>query len=93
MNGYDAVDFFQKKSWTREGFDTFTALWDTRNLADITYPVELRVLAVYQMLDEGLSVDEIAYRVKGIGRDRAESLRRQKAEGVPAEHASLSTIR
>ncbi|SPM43591.1 hypothetical protein MNAB215_5817 [Mycobacterium numidiamassiliense] len=57
----------------------------------ITLPAELRPRLVYELLDEGMSVDEVADIVKGVGPQTAEALKDQYLDGVPAELASLYT--
>jgi len=74
------------------GYESFTEAWHAQ-MADVTLAVEVRPHIVYQMLTEGYDYDAVAANVKGVGRDRAESLDRQRRNGVPACDASMSTVR
>lgn len=85
-------EIIERRAWEPMGYSTFSEAW-TAEMADITLAVEVRPHVVYQMLAEGLSIDDVAGAVKGVGRDRAESLSRQRKNGVPANHASMTTVR
>lgn len=82
----------EKRAWEPMGYESFAEAWNAQ-LADVTLAVEVRPHAVYQMLSEGYDYDQVAASVKGVGRDRAESLDRQRRNGVPACDASMSTVR
>lgn len=82
----------EEKAWEPLGYESFAEAW-TAKMSDITLAAEFRAHVVYQMFADGLDVDAVAEAVKGVGRDRAESLKRQRSNGVPAAHASLSTPR
>lgn len=83
-------EIIYKKAWM--GHASFFEAWASK-MSDITLAAELRPHVVYQMLAEGLSVEDIAANVKGVGVDRVESLKRQKTNGVPARDASRATSR
>lgn len=85
-------EIIEKRAWEPMGYDSFTEAWHAQ-MGDVTLAVEVRPHVVYQMLTEGYDYDAIAEKVKGIGRDRAESLDRQRRNGVPAKDASLSVVR
>ena len=83
-------DIIETRAWEPLGYSSFSEAWPAE-MADITLPAELRAHVVYQMLADGTSVDDIACAVKGVGRDRVESLKRQRLSGVPPGDASLRT--
>lgn len=85
-------DIIQSRAWEPLGYDSFATAWNAQ-MGDVTLAVEVRPHVVYQMLTEGYDYDAIAERVKGIGRDRAESLDRQRRNGVPARDASMTVVR
>lgn len=85
-------DIIEQRAWEPLGYGSFAEAY-TAQMGDITLAVEVRPHVVYQMLTEGYDYDAIAEKVKGIGRDRAESLDRQRRNGVPAKDASMSVVR
>lgn len=85
-------DIIEQRAWEPLGYGSFAEAY-TAQMGDITLAVEVRPHVVYQMLTEGYDYDSIAEKVKGIGRDRAESLDRQRRNGVPAKDASMTVVR
>jgi len=85
-------EIIEGRAWEPMGYESFTEAWHAQ-MADVTLAVEVRPHIVYQMLTEGYDYDAVAANVKGVGRDRAESLDRQRRNGVPACDASMSTVR
>lgn len=81
-------EIVEKRAWDPMGYASFPEAW-TAQMGDVTLAAEFRPHVVYAYFDAGASVDDVAAGVKGIGRDRAESLDRQRRNGVPAGHASL----
>lgn len=81
-------EIISKQAWTSSGFASFSEAW-AHHMSDITLAAEIRPHVVYQMLAEGLSIEEIAGAVKGVGADTAQSLSHQRESGVPAQLASL----
>jgi hypothetical protein len=79
------IEVIATKAWAPHA--TFTEAWNAY-MAGITLASELRPLVVYQMITEGLADTEIADAVKGLGPEIVELLRRQKANGVPADLAT-----
>ncbi|EHB47614.1 hypothetical protein MycrhDRAFT_5740 [Mycolicibacterium rhodesiae JS60] len=75
-------EIIDKQAWASSGFKTFSEAW-AHHMSDIVLAKELRPLVVYQMLAEGLSVDQISETVKGVGPDTAKALQRERANGVP----------
>lgn len=82
-------EIIERRAWEPLGYESFTEAWHSQ-MEGVTLAVEVRPHVVYQMLTEGYDYDAIASAVKGIGRDRAESLDRQRRNGVPACDASMS---
>lgn len=76
------------KAWEPLGYRSFHEAWAER-MSDISIAAEVRPHVVYQMLNEGMTPEDIDDAVKGIGADIAESLQRQRDNGVPAELATL----
>lgn len=85
-------EIIETRAWEPMGYESFTEAWHAQ-MGEVTLAVEVRPHVVYQMLTEGYDYDAIAEKVKGIGRDRAESLDRQRRNGVPASDASMSVVR
>jgi hypothetical protein len=74
------------RAWEPIGFHTFAEAWRDR-LGGVSLASEVRPHVVYQLAAEGFSPCEIADAVKGISPQGAESLIRQRSNGVPAGHA------
>lgn len=82
------VQIISTRAWEPLGYSTFTEAF-TERLSGVTLASELRPHVVYQMLDEGLTADEIAEQVKGVGPEGVEAAARQKRNGVPADAATV----
>ncbi len=80
------------QAWKPLGYDTFTQAW-AEKMSGITLAGELRPHVVYAMFDEGATVEEIADTVKGVSIETVERLDEQKANGVPADMATTTTVR
>lgn len=85
-------EIIERRAWEPLGYDSFAEAWNAQ-MGEVTLAVEVRPHVVYQMLTEGYDYDAIAEKVKGVGRDRVESLDRQRRNGVPAKDASMSVVR
>lgn len=81
------VEFIKGQGWVSMGFVGFNQWWDA-NLSDITVAQEIRPQVIYQLIDEGLTADQVAAAVKGASTEMVENLKRQKDNGVPPELAS-----
>jgi hypothetical protein len=81
------IEIIGARAWEPLGYDSFATAWQDQ-MKNITLASEIRPHIVFQMIDEGLTADEIAGIVKGVGPDAAEHLKRQKDNGVPADHAT-----
>lgn len=81
-------EIIERKAWEPLGYGTFEEAW-TAQVGAITLAAELRPHVIYQMFAEGLTPEQVAERVRGVGRDRAESLHRQRRNGVPPGDASM----
>lgn len=82
------VNIIRSRAWEPLGHESFSKAW-VEEMADVTLAIELRPHVVYQLIDEGLTIDEIADAVKGVGPIGAAALKRQKNNGVPAELATV----
>lgn len=85
-------EIIERRAWEPLGYESFTEAWHSQ-MEGVTLAVEVRPHVVYQMLTEGYDYDAIAAAVKGVGRDRVESLDRQRRNGVPARDASMHVVR
>lgn len=83
-------EIIETQAWEPMGYASFAEAWAAQ-MFDITIASEIRPYVVYQMITEGASDEQVAAHVKGMGRDRAAALRRQRGNGVPARLASMST--
>lgn len=93
VNAAQAVEeIIEARAWEPLGYGSFAEAWNAQ-MGDVTLAVEVRPHVVYQMLTEGYDYDAVAAAVKGVGRDRAESLDRQRRNGVPARDASMTVVR
>lgn len=82
----------EQQAWIPLGYESFAEAWNAQ-MSDVTLATEVRPHVVYQMLAEGYDYDAVARSVKGVGHDRAESLDRQRRNGVPARDASMTVVR
>ena len=85
-------EIIERRAWEPMGYESFAEAWNAQ-MEGVTLAVEVRPHVVYQMLTEGYDYDAVAAAVKGVGRDRAESLDRQRRNGVPPRDASMSVVR
>lgn len=85
-------EIIERRAWEPMGYESFTEAWHAQ-MGTVTLALEVRPHVVYQMVTEGYDYDAIAEMVKGVGRDRVESLDRQRRNGVPARDASMSVVR
>lgn len=74
--------------WIPAGYETFTDAWIATQ-SDVMIAKELRPHVIYQLLAEGLTVDEVDDAVKGVGAHTIDQLNRQRKAGVPPENASV----
>jgi hypothetical protein len=82
-------EVIDKKAWLPLGFETFADAWFGLNHNDISLARELRPHVVVQLLSEGLTEDEVADAVKGIGPELAARINKERKAGVPADQMSL----
>jgi len=85
-------EIIETQAWTPLGYESFAEAWAAQ-LEGVTLAMEVRPHVVYQLLAEGYDYEQVARAVKGVGRDRAESLDRQRRNGVPASDASMTVVR
>jgi len=78
-------EFITGQGWLGMGHRSFAA-WYGENLMDIPLAVGLRINVVYQLLEEGMSCDQID--VNGFGPETIERIDHQRRHGVPADLAS-----
>jgi hypothetical protein len=76
-----------KKLWLPIGYPTFTAAWKAE-LADSDFGLRTLRHVVYQMFTEGLTVEEVAAEIDGVGIPTAEQLQADQDAGIPPEQAS-----
>ena len=76
----------EDKAWEPLGYLSFAEAW-SREMRDVALAHEVRAHVVYQLLEEKVPVQDIADMVGGVGPVVAESLARQRSNGVPADCA------
>lgn len=81
------INIIRSKAWEPLGFDSFEKAW-VELMADTTLANEIRPHVAYTLFDENVSPERVADICKGIGPKTAKSLKRQRDNGVPAEHAT-----
>jgi hypothetical protein len=78
------MEIIRIQAWNALGYRDFTDLFD-KEFADVYLAGAARSYVVYEMFNAGRSVEEVADSVPGLGPETAESLKRQKDNGVPAD--------
>jgi hypothetical protein len=86
------AEIIEKRAWEPLGYSSFPEAW-TATMGDVTLAAEFRPHVVYAYFMAGASDEEVAEGVKGVGRESAAALRRQRDHGVPASHASTRARR
>jgi hypothetical protein len=81
------IRFIEGRLWEPLGYESFEKCYIDR-LSDITIASQLWPHVVYELLGEGLSDEQVAMAVAGVGPETAAILRGQKDSGVPAEKAT-----
>lgn len=85
--GAKLEQMIEVESWKADGFDTLLDFWNAK-CSDLPFTLAEKKPAIYHMLGEGAEPEEIARAVRGVGVAAVESLKQDKAEGVPPEAAS-----
>lgn len=80
------IEIIETEAW-KPAYESFTDAWADK-MSNISLASELLPHVVYQMFGEGATVEEVADKVKGVGPEKAKSLKRQRQSGVPASEAS-----
>jgi hypothetical protein len=80
-------EFIAGAGWEVLEYDSFESWYDD-NLADITLAVELRTYVIYHLLETN-TVEQVAEKTKGVGPRAVTSVANQKANGVPADKATI----
>ena len=86
------IAIIEAKAWEPLGYESFAKAWVDK-MSNISIAIELRPHVVYQMFSEGLTPEQVAAAVKGIGVKMAEALKRQRDNGVPADLVTPSKSR
>lgn len=81
-------EVIEKRAWEPLGYESFSDAWLGMNRDEITLARELRPHVIYQMLSEGLTVDEVADAVKGAGVEIVDRMNQERKAGVPPDQAS-----
>ena len=93
MDTHEAVmTIVATQAWKPLGYKTFHEAW-AEKMADVGLFSACIPHVVYQLVNEGLSDAQIAATVKGIAPETAAAMRRQQANGVPADLATLRVSR
>src|SRR5690606_27033644 len=79
----------RNRAWEPLGYGSFTEAWNDR-LKHITLATDaLKAQVLYVLYDEGVSEDEAATLVKGVGPENAKAVKRQKISNVPVEQVRV----
>lgn len=78
------IEIIGMRAWEPLGYDSFVAAWRDQ-MKDITLASELRPHVVLQMIQEGLTSDEIAEMVRGVSPEGVQDIKEQSDNGVPAK--------
>jgi hypothetical protein len=81
----------EHQAWKPE-YPTLLAAWQA-HLTDVHWAPTALSTAVYHMIDEGASSEEIAEAMRGISVTAVDTLKRKKDMGVPPEAATRSNRR
>lgn len=81
------IEIIENKLWVQLGYVSFAEAWQERLVGIRLTTDYMRAAVVYAMYDEGNSEDEVVEKV-GISEQSAKRLRKQRAHGVPASHAT-----
>jgi hypothetical protein len=85
------AEILEVEAW-KPTYDTFTDAYNDK-MHNITFAPELLPHIAYKMFDEGSTPEQVAGAVKGIGPKSAETIKRQKDNGVPAELVPTHIVR
>jgi hypothetical protein len=86
-NAADTIrTIIEDRAWEPLGYLSFAEAWG-REMRDVVLAHEVRAHVVYQLLEERVPVQDIPDMVGGVGPAIAESLARQRSNGVPADCA------
>lgn len=86
------IEIIANKAWEPLGYNSFGECWAAK-MDGISIAAEIRPHVVYQMITEGMTDDEIADAVKGVGPETVRRLAEQRAVGVPASNASVAKLK
>ena len=78
-----------ERAWEPLGYSSFAEAWK-HEMYGQKLAMEVRPHIVYQLLEESVPLQDVADMVGGIGPVLAESLARQRSNGVPADCAVVS---
>lgn len=84
------AELIAARAWEPLGYSTFAEAWKAE-MKDVELASQLRPHIVYQLFDEGMTPEEVAANVKGVGQDGAKALKSNKDNGVPANKATRSS--
>jgi hypothetical protein len=86
------VEFIRCRGWEALGIESFDKFW-TEQMADIKIAHAVLPNVLAQLFDEGLTDEQAAAAVSGVGVDTAGAVRRQLDHGVTPEQATTTTPR
>jgi hypothetical protein len=81
------IEIIENMAW-KPAYETFTDAW-TAKMSNISFAPELLPHIMYQMFNEGATVEDVADAVKGVGPDAVERVKQQKDNDVPAEYVHV----
>jgi len=89
-NAAEAIrKIIEARAWEPLGYVSFAEAWNTE-MREVKLAKEIQAHVVYQLLEERVPLQDIADMVGGVGPAIAESLARQRNNGVPADCAVVS---
>lgn len=85
------IDIIEAQAWLPMGYATFMEGWRANGLDKTKVGAAVMPHVVYQLLGEGMSAEDIAASVPGVGPETVEELGKQKEAGVPPQRARQRT--
>ena len=81
-------EVIEARAWEPLGYQSFFEAWADRMAGYRLSSMIGKATVVYQMLDEGIAVNEIAMSAPGLGPAQVAKLAQKKANSVPTSHAT-----
>jgi hypothetical protein len=85
------AEIIETRAWEVLGYESFPEFY-AGEYSEFTLFPEMRPHVVYAYFDSGASVEDVASSIRGVGPELAKGFKRQRDNGVPAEHAKPITV-